>query len=94
MNKSRAITTLLEKSMKHISEFLIPKMRRLERERQHTLFEMPVEKGSGEWRTFNNVRQDVVDAYDVHTTKKAIVIAQENHVLRITYPPVRRLRRV
>jgi hypothetical protein len=69
-------------------------MHQLERERQLRLFAVPYEKGSGEWRTFNTVKDEFVHAYHVRTPKKAVVIAQDNHVLRITYPPVRRLRKV
>ena len=77
--------------MKHISEFLIPRMRRMERERQLTLFSAPRENGMREWRTFDTVEGDSVNAYRVRTPRKAVVIAQKNHVLRIAYPQVRAL---
>lgn len=51
--------------MKHIKEILA--------ERQASLFGDPQEKGSGEWHTFNVVRNDTVGAYRVKTPH----IAQE-----------------
>ncbi|OGG57057.1 hypothetical protein A2680_00110 [Candidatus Kaiserbacteria bacterium RIFCSPHIGHO2_01_FULL_55_37] len=58
------------------------------------LFDAANEKGAREWRAFNAVVGDSVHVYDVRMPKKAVVIAQANHVLRITYPPVRTLRSV
>ncbi len=79
--------------MQHISEFIIPKIRQIERVRQLRLFPIRAEKGSREWHAFSSVHDDIVDVYHVRAPRKAIVIAQQNHVLRITYPPVRQLRR-
>ena len=73
--------------MKHISEFLVLRMRSLEKSGQLRLFEAPREKGSSEWETFNPVSGDVLHAYHVKAPQKAITIRGENHVLRIVYPP-------
>ena len=74
--------------MKHISEFLVPKLQRIEEQRAITLFDAPREKGSKEWRTFNVVTKDTVAAYPVRTPR-AVVVTKEDRVLRITYSPMR-----
>lgn len=75
--------------MKHISEFLLPKMERMGQRRTLTLFGTPREKGSGEWRAYAAVKGDIVHAYQVRPPKKAIVVTQAKHTLRIQYPHMR-----
>ncbi|MBI2613146.1 hypothetical protein HYW59_05100 [Candidatus Kaiserbacteria bacterium] len=64
--------------MKHIKEILS--------EKHASLFGKPEEKGSGEWNTFNIIRDDRVDAYRVAKPRRPIVLREPHHVLRIVYP--------
>ena len=56
---------------------------------QMHLFGKAEEKGSGEWDTFNVVREDTVGAYRVRIPQKPIVIHGAHHILRIIYPQFR-----
>lgn len=83
-----------DRHMEHVSELLAIRKRQLEMSRQRELFSVRIsparpEKGSGEWRSFNPVRDDAVDMYPVRIPKKPIVVAEPHHVLRIIYPPAR-----
>lgn len=53
---------------------------------QMHLFARAEEKGSGEWSTFNAVREDSIGAYRVRVPQKPIVISGPRHILRIIYP--------
>lgn len=70
--------------MKHINEILAG--------RQSTLFGEPHEKGSGEWQTWNAVRDDKVDSFRVLQPRRPIVLREPNRVLRIVYPQSHELR--
>lgn len=76
-------------NMEHISHILLPRRRQfeqLEAQRRSSLFAAPREKGSGEWASFDGVRESRVDIFRVRTPKKVFVIAERPHVLRIVYP--------
>lgn len=66
--------------MKHIQEILS--------EKRMSLFAEPQEKGSGEWSTFDAVKDSRggVGAYRVSVPRQAIVVREPHHVLRIVYP--------
>lgn len=82
--------------MKHISELLVPQMRQLDEWKRRgaaRTFPISPEKGFGEWSALNTIAGDTVHAYHVTLPKKAIVVKEDRHVLRITYPPMHQLRR-
>jgi len=73
--------------MEHISTYLVARKRQLQEEQyQLSIFSLASEKGSGEWKAFNAVRDDSVSAYPVQKPRKAIVMREPRHVLRIVYP--------
>lgn len=79
-------------TMKNINTFINMETPRTGWERRPSIFDGSSEKGSHEWRTFNVVNDDPINAYHVHVPTRAIVTAQEHNVLRIAYPSIRALR--
>ena len=77
--------------MKHISEFFVRTMSKINRAQRVTARGAGTTKGSHEWRAFNVMQDDVVDAYHVAIPEKAVVIPQADRVLRIVYHPAHQL---
>jgi|GEM_PF-3495036 hypothetical protein len=74
--------------MKHISELLQSRKQQLAHvDRQTTLFPIRAAKGSGEWKAFDIVRDDRVNAYPVRMPKKPMAVVEKHNVLRLIYPP-------